>query len=82
MIIGYKLISVASQFFRHKIIDAHEEDAIGIVVATHVVTYDDDSLEIKSFAELCWVFKKQWLCVVDRGDGEGIERYLSPLYSF
>lgn len=39
--------SVASQFFRHKIIDAHEEDAIVIVVATHVVTYDDDSLEIK-----------------------------------
>ena len=37
--------SVASQFFRHKIIDAHEEDAIVIVVATHVVTYDDDSLE-------------------------------------
>ena len=45
MIIGYELISVASQFFRHKIIDAHEEDAIVIVVATHVVTYDDDSLE-------------------------------------
>lgn len=62
--------------------EINEEDAIGIVVATHVVTYDDDSLEIKSFAELCWVFKKQWLCVVDRGDGEGIERYLSPLYSF
>lgn len=36
----------------------------------------------KSFVELCWVFKNQWLCVVDRGDGEGIERYLSPLYSF
>ena len=47
LIIGYELISVASQFFRHKIIDAHEEDAIVIVVATHVVTYDDDSLEIK-----------------------------------
>ena len=25
----------------------------------------------KSFVELCWVFKNQWLCVVDRGDGEG-----------